>query len=137
MAAVVGLSRARFYQLIGSVFPFPVYDIRTKRPFFPEELQAICRAVRQTNCGVDGTPVLFYSQRRKLAKSNLKEKLKLEAATNPLAPLFSGLTSLGLKSVNLAEVQVVVQDLYPGGTASVEPPELVSSVFLELKRRGP
>jgi hypothetical protein len=136
MAAMIGLSRARFYQLMGSTFPSPIYDIHTKRPFFPEELQAVCRAVRESNCGVDGKPVLFYARRRKHPKSNQKGKRKSAAATNPLASLVSGLRSLGLKSVTIVEVQAVVQELYPGGIAGIEPGTLVTRVFLELKRRG-
>ena len=54
MARMVGLSRARFYQLIGSAFPFPVYNVSTKRPFFDESLQTICLEVRRRNCGIDG-----------------------------------------------------------------------------------
>ena len=34
MARMVGLSRARFYQLVGTTFPFPVYDVATHRPFY-------------------------------------------------------------------------------------------------------
>ncbi len=33
MARMCSLSRARFYQLIGSAFPFPVYSVSTHRPF--------------------------------------------------------------------------------------------------------
>ena len=28
MAKAVGLCRARFYQLLGSAFPYPIYDVR-------------------------------------------------------------------------------------------------------------
>src|SRR6202521_3669747 len=62
MARMCGLSRARFYQLIGSAFPWPVYNVATKRPFFDEEAQRICLEVRRRNCGVDGKAILFYSK---------------------------------------------------------------------------
>ena len=39
MARMVGLSRARFYQLVGTTFPYPLYDIAHARPFYDEELQ--------------------------------------------------------------------------------------------------
>ena len=32
---MVGLSRTSFYQLIGTAFPFPLYDMATKRPYYP------------------------------------------------------------------------------------------------------
>ena len=40
MAKLVGLSRQRFHQLMTEgVFPSPVYDIRTRRPHYTEEMQ--------------------------------------------------------------------------------------------------
>jgi hypothetical protein len=48
MARMVGLSRARFYQLVGEgIFPSPLYSVHTRRPFFSEEMQAICLEVRR------------------------------------------------------------------------------------------
>ena len=63
MARMVGLSRARFYQLIGSAFPHPVYDVSTRRPFYDQEAQTLCLEVRHRNCGIDGKPILFYVRR--------------------------------------------------------------------------
>ena len=60
MARMVGLSRQRFYQLLGSTFPLPLYWIATRRPFYTEEMQQICLEVRRRNCGINGKPVLFY-----------------------------------------------------------------------------
>jgi hypothetical protein len=60
MARMVGLSRSRFHQLIGTTFPWPLYAVSTKRPFYDEELQKLCLEVRRRNCGIDGKPVLFY-----------------------------------------------------------------------------
>jgi len=63
MARMVGLSRARFYQLIrAGTFPQPLYDLRTRRPNYPEELQRVVIEARRRNCGVDGRPVLFYAR---------------------------------------------------------------------------
>ena len=63
MSRMVGLSRARFYQLIGTTFPPPLYTEATRRPFYDEALQSVCLEVRRRNCGVDGKPVLFYARR--------------------------------------------------------------------------
>ena len=63
MARMVGLSRSRFHQLIGTTFPWPLYSVSTRRPFYDEELQKCCLEVRRRNCGIDGKPVLFYSRR--------------------------------------------------------------------------
>ena len=62
MARMCGLSRSRFYQLIGTTFPAPLMD-KKKRPFYSEELQAVCLEVRRRNCGIDGKPILFYARR--------------------------------------------------------------------------
>jgi hypothetical protein len=64
MARIVGLSRQRFHQLIqAGVFPAPLYDIATRRPFYNEEMQQTCLEVRRRNCGINGKAVLFYSRR--------------------------------------------------------------------------
>ena len=63
----VGLSRQRFYQLIGTTFPYPVYDLKSRRPFYTAELQAMILEVRRRNCGIDGKPVLFYARRNVIA----------------------------------------------------------------------
>jgi hypothetical protein len=69
----VGLSRARFYQLVeAGVFPTPIYDIRTRRPYYTAELQEICKKIRQTNIGQNGLPILFYSPRQNLSDPVLK-----------------------------------------------------------------
>src|SRR6478736_5302516 len=63
MARMVGLSRARFYQLIGTAFPHPLYDVATRRPVYTEEFQLTCLEVRRRNCGIDGKAILFYVRR--------------------------------------------------------------------------
>src|SRR3954470_9821368 len=64
MARRVGMSRARFYQLVAKgVFPQPERHVETGRPFYSVELQAACLEVRRSNRGIDGQPVLFYARR--------------------------------------------------------------------------
>ena len=46
----------------GGVFPPPLYNIETKRPFFTEDMQEVCLEVRRRNCGINGKPVMFYAQ---------------------------------------------------------------------------
>ena len=66
MARMVGLSRARFYQLVNEgVFPPPVYSVRTRRPIYVEDLQKVCLEVRHRNCGV----MVSRSQIAKFAES--------------------------------------------------------------------
>jgi transposase len=69
MARMVGLSRARFYQLVRrGTFPSADQDAVTGRPCYFEEKQRQVLEVRRRNCGVDGTPILFYSRRRDLGQ---------------------------------------------------------------------
>ena len=61
----LGLSRARFYQLVKmGIFPMPIYDIRTKRPFYTLTLQQKCLTIRTTGIGDNGRPVIFNAPRK-------------------------------------------------------------------------
>ena len=65
MARAVGLSRARFHQLIRTgVFPPPVYCIQTKKPMYPPPLQQACLRIRDTGIGFNGQPILFNTSRK-------------------------------------------------------------------------
>ena len=85
MARMCFLSRARFYQLIGTAFPYPLYSLSTRRPFFDEELQRICLEVRRRNCGIDGKPILFYSPPTGRARSK-KNKSERPGPPRPRSP---------------------------------------------------
>jgi len=65
MARKLELSRARFYQLQNTgVFPKPISDDHTKRPFYPLELQQKCMEIRKTGIGLNGKPVIFNTPRK-------------------------------------------------------------------------
>jgi hypothetical protein len=74
IAKQVGLSRARFYQLVAArVFPPPAYCCLTRRPFYPSNLQEVCIRIRRTGIGFDGQLVRFYD-RRKAARPDPEHK---------------------------------------------------------------
>ena len=103
LAKKLGLSRARFYQLQGTgVFPKPVYCIRTKRPFYPLDLQQKCVEIRKTGMGHNGQPVIFYRSSGKSRKSQCQEYEELADILNQM-----GLT------VNPNQVKSAVENLYP------------------------
>jgi hypothetical protein len=139
MARMVGLSRARFYQLVNEgIFPSPIYDVHTRRPFFSAEMQEVCMDVRKRNCGVNGKPILFYAARhplgqqpRPMKKSKSEPKLK-----NQYVDLLDGLRSLGLE-VTVAQVEPVVKEMFPAGIQNLDCGEVIRSVFLRLKRQNP
>jgi hypothetical protein len=133
MARMVGLSRARFYQLVGSVFPYPVYAVATKRPFYPVELQEVCLEVRRQNQGIDGKPILFHRRPKEATPSIPKLSKRKAAADNSRhKELLTGLRSLGMVGVTGAQVEAVLKEIHVTGKGSGE---VLRAAFLHLKRQ--
>ena len=136
MARMVGLSRARFYQLQGTKFPRPVYDVVTRRPAYTEELQLICLEVRRRNCGIDGKPILFYARRQGTVVSTTKPVRKPnQPKKSQYVEIVEGVKSLGLTSATAAQVEAVVSQRYKKGIDGVDLGEVIRTVFLDLKRQ--
>lgn len=137
MARMVGLSRQRFHQLMTEgVFPPPLYDIQTRRPFYTEELQAVCLKVRQQNFGINGRPVLFYA-RRPVAVGKAQTRQNGSAspkATPKHAHLIDGLKGLGMVGVIESQVETALAALYPNGRPE-DQGEVLRTVFVHLMRR--
>ena len=136
MARMIGLSRQRLYQLMGCTFPCPLYDIATKRPFYPEELQQVCLEVRRRNCGIDGRPVLFYAKGHRKQQQKPRQKTKRPAQKKEFAGIIDGLTALGLSAVSNDQVATAIKELFPSGIADHDQAELLRAVFLHLKRQN-
>ena len=128
MAELVGLSRARFYQLLGTAFPPPLHDVRTRRPFYSAELQQVCLEVKQTNRGVDGCSMLFYRKR----KSTTKSKAPQSVTGVKYVDLIDALASLGL-SVSASQVETAVQAVFPDGVEQIDG-EVIRSIFIHIKK---
>src|SRR5262245_6777764 len=139
MARMVGLSRARFYELVeAGVFPTPVYDVSTRRPMYVEELQTICLNVRRRNCGVNGKPVLFYARGHRATTPTVKPSKPPVAKPKPTAAaadLIDGLGALGLVATP-AQVAEAVVALYPSGIDHTDRGQMLRAVFLRLKASG-
>ena len=114
-------------------FPPPLYDARTRRPFYTEELQVVCLDVRRRNCGVNGKAVLFYARGTRPI-TDVKPRAKA-TATNNHVELIDGLAALGL-SATKDQVEAALKELYPIGTAAVDHGEVLRAVFLRLKRQN-
>jgi hypothetical protein len=138
MARLVGLSRQRFYQLIGTTFPFPVYDVATRRPFYTEGLQAVCLEVRRRNWGIDGKPVLFYARRSVIrpARASRPQPKPKRAKVDDHADLIDGLRALGLVTATATQVAAAVKELYPSGVNGMDQGELLRNVFLHIRAQG-
>ena len=136
MARMVGLSRARFYQLVGSTFPHPVHDVKSRRPFYPTDLQSVCLEVRRRNFGIDGRPVLFYARRMVIAPAVPRRAVKRPApVNNQYDDLLDGLRALGLFDATAAQVGAAVKELYPSGVNGNDEGEVLRAVFLALRCR--
>jgi len=142
MARMVGLSRQRFYQLVASgTFPSPVYDVATRRPFYPADLQAICMDVRRRNCGIDGKPILFYARRSIIAPTAPRRAGRppakvSRAAVDDHADLIDGVRALGLTTATTAQVSAAVRELYPSGVNGIDQGEVLRAVFLQIRAQG-
>ena len=137
MARMTGLSRARFYQLVNEgIFPHPIYSVHTRRPYFYEEMQQVCMDVKKRNCGINGKPILFYSQRHPLGAQSKPVKSKPAAKQkNQYADLLDGLRSLGLE-ITAAQVEPVIKELFPTGIQKLDSGEVIRTVFLNMKRQN-
>jgi hypothetical protein len=129
MARMLGLSRARFYQLKGTAFPLPLYDPETKRPYYPEELQQLCLEVRRKNCGIDGKPILFYAK-------GSAPLVRRPRKTDEPSDLIQGLKGLGLNPVMSQQVNAALKTLFPKGTSSLDQGDVLRAVFVHLKRHN-
>ena len=137
MAKMVGLSRSRFYQLIGTAFPKPQYGKETGRPFYDEDQQQVCLDVRRRNCGIDGKPILFYAKGHR-AESPRRAKKPARPTTrvaNQHADLIESLGGLGLDA-SASQVSETLTELFPSGISGVDEAEVTRSVFLHLQRKN-
>jgi hypothetical protein len=127
LAKSLSHSRARFYQLQKEmIYPPPIYDIRTKRPFYDARLQQICHEIRTTGIGFNGRYILFYSPRknnsdRPTRKSNSKNR-----------ELVMTLNNMDL-NVNHGEVAEAVKELYPKGFEEQDTGTVIRDLFRFFK----
>jgi hypothetical protein len=136
MARMLGLSRARFYQLIGTALPYPIFDVRTRRPFYSEEQQRVCLEVRRRNCGIDGKPILFYARRGGTPSSPTSKSIKQKSKPNKeLVAVIDAVRSLGLVNASADQIGSAIRVLFPRGIESVDQAEVIRGVFVHLQRQ--
>lgn len=138
MARSVGLSRQRFHQLVkAGVFPQPLRDEATGRPYYDESGQAQCVEVRRRNCGVNGKVVLFYARRQPVATTPARPKQSraVQAApTEAHADVLDGVRALGMAQATATQVNDAVKDLFPNGVVGAAVGEVIRAVFLRLRK---
>ena len=132
MTQMLQLSRARFYQLLDAgFFPKPIYDERSKRPYYDIELQQKCVECRQSGVGIDGSFMLFYSPRKKENVSHLKRE-KVDPVVKEMTET---LQEMGLETT-AKQVQQGLSEIYPNGVGDVEQGVVIRELFRHLKQSG-
>lgn len=136
MARMVGLSRARFYQLMGTAFPRPVVSDQMQRPHYTEEMQRVCLEVRRRNCGIDGKPILFYSARAR-ASSLPAKKPRTSAREQAVCSRKHDDIAAAMKSLGLTVTEIVVDQavktVFPEGTEGAARGDVIRRVFRHLR----
>jgi hypothetical protein len=133
MAAALDLSRARFYQLLDAqILPQPVYDLRTRRPVYPQDLQEKCMAVRQTGIGSNGQYILFYSPRKNNGSAPRKSVPK---KVSKYQDIKEALKIMGLE-VSDEQVSKAVADVFPDGIENRDLGLVLRELFRYLKKVG-
>ena len=128
MSKDLGLSRARFYQLLNQgIFPKPRYCEETKRPYYDSELQETCHSVRRKNVGINGRTILFYSPRRPVTQKAKPKQSKKHVE------LIEALCNLGLANVTHDQANAAIKTCFPTGTTEVDQAEIIRAVFVHLK----
>lgn len=138
MAGLCKLSRSRFYQLVEQgIMPPPAYDLHTRRPLYPQELQQICLQVRSSNIGINGRYILFYCDTQLSAGTSRQKVSRRTTTTNgSFATLKEGLIALGLAGLTDAKIKDAIKSAYPNGTTGVDEGEVLRSVFRVLRRQN-
>ena len=124
------LSRARYYQLLqAGFFPKPLYDDRSKRPYYDLALQQKILECRSSGIGVDGSYMLFYSSRKKETTLRKTGK-KIDPS---LKEIVETLESMEL-DVSVERVQQGLSEIYPDGTEGIEQGVIIRELFRYLKK---
>ena len=134
---ILGLSRQHFYNLQRKgIFPQAVYDIRTKRPFFPISLQKICIEIRNSNIGYDGLPVLFYSPRKQPANKSPRSSARKRTdgtVNQEHVELVEGLKAMGLVNVGTKDVEAALKVVCPEGVNQTDQGVILRGLYRYMK----
>lgn len=129
VAKLCELSRSRFHALVQSgVFVGPVLNPSNKRPYYTQELAAICVEIRRTGIAHNGQIVLWN---RKPQKTITKPK-PTPPATQPDKEIVEALKSLGLTTTADA-VAAAITKLFPNGIEQLDQGEVIRKLFLHLQ----
>ena len=138
MAAMLHISRSRLYQLVhANILLPPIYDLHTKRPFYPADLIMRNMDAKRLNRGINGQPVLFYTARACAStKPKARAKSTKVVSNGKHTALIDGLRSLGMDAAD-ADVDAALVVVYGNDRgASVDEGERLRQVFRHLRGRN-
>jgi hypothetical protein len=133
-ARLIHMSRSRFNQLLGTVFPLPKRDDQG-RPYFDREQQMQIVEIRRTNKGMDGRPILF---RASGSRSSMPTKPRTKAPGTPKqdhTELLNAIRALGLEGATRKDIEQCLSHLFPEGRLPTDQGDLIRQVFLSIKSR--
>lgn len=137
MAKLLNLSRSRLYQLIDKgILLQPAYLISTKHPVYTKEMAMRNLEAKNSNVGINGEIVMFYSVRTTTiipTKKTTKKPPKETTASSKHSDLIDALASLGLEHVTASQIESAMQICYPDGTENISDDEILREVFRHLK----
>ena len=128
LARKLPLSRVRFHQLMKKgVFPAPLYCPRSKRPFYPLDLQQQCINIRRTGIGYNGQPVLFYASRKSKSRQRQNQSPR---ESEELADILREMR----QNVTPDKVRDAIKTLWPEGLTGKPDKRLVIRSLLRYFR---
>lgn len=137
----LGLSRARFYELVNDGFFMPpVYSLCNRRPMFLNDMAERNRLAKETGIGVNGSVRVFYrrvSSHDTQAPTPRRSRGRgRQQVDNRLSEISSAMRRLGMESVTQEQVATVVVDLFPSGFDGMAMGDIIRAVFRQLQRPG-
>ncbi len=140
MAKHMNMSRSRLYQLVElGVLLKPAYLLNNKRPVYTREMAMRNIKVKNSNVGINGEIVMFYSARTTATKPK-KTVQKLTdhkvVAPDKHTDLIDALESLGLEKITSSQIDSAIHKCFPDGTDNISDDDILTSVFRHLKCRN-
>lgn len=137
MARMVGLSRARFYQLVKRrTFPVSDLDSLSGRPCYCEQKQRLILEARRRNCGVDGKAILFYTRRKDCGQVKVPTRpAKPKGNRNQYADVIVYLLGAQI-TMTAAQVETFVKEEMAKGTEGIDTTEGIIQAIIERRRQN-
>ena len=130
MAKAVGLCRSQFYAYVRrGVFPWPLYSLATRRPFYTSDMQEDILEARRSGIGCNGEYVLYY-ERHAVGPA----APPASARRTSHAALIEGLKELGLPNVTHAQVEFALATAFPEGTGGQDETAVLRAVYRQIRR---